>query len=164
MLVPVSLLVFTALLLLASCSVDGPPTSSKTEASPLEHIAGADSALQRFSDALVADDSLALTSLTGEQFTLIEDGHTLDLDATLAALRAEAAQGQVSRTLGKITTHLKGRVAWSHYHVTGETPAAGAGKAAARAFRRVETAVLSRGNDDRWQVVLMSSTVEPPAN
>ncbi len=153
--VPLALLALS-LLALASCSVDGPP-ASKPDAAPLEHIAGADSALQRFSAALVAGDSITITSLAGEHFTLVEDGRTLDLEATLGALHAMQSQGRLSRSLGKLTTHLKGRVAWSHYHVTGEVQ----GPGAAVAFKRVETAVLERDSDERWRVMLMSSMPEP---
>src|SRR5258708_6809982 len=96
-------LLAVSLLALASCS-EGAPPASKPEASPLEHIAGADSTLQRFSDALVAGDSITITSLAGEHFTLVEDGRALDLEGTLGALHEMQGRGRLSRSLGRITT------------------------------------------------------------
>lgn len=149
-----------ALALLASCSVDEKP-AEKPEAALQEHIAGADSALERFADALASGDSSTVASLAGEHFVLIDDGRALDLETALASLRAHPGEAAGTRTRGKFATHLKGRVAWSHYHVTVDQPASGAGKAQAMPGKRVETAVLARDNSEHWQVMLFTSTPEP---
>ena len=149
------LLLLVSSFVLASCSVDSTP-GKKAEPALLEHVAGADSTLQRFSEAMAAGDSATLASLAGEHFALVADGRTYDLDATIATLRGVLAQGHVSRTLGRITTHVKGRVAWSHYPVAAELT----GKGAPVAFNRLETAVLERDSDEQWQVVLMTSMPE----
>lgn len=137
---------------LASCSVDRPPSTAEPEATPLKHIAGADSAIQRFSDALASCDTTTIRRMASEQFELVEDGRRYNLTGTIENQR-EFLKGtfRISRHVSGLTTHVKGRVAWSIY-VVGMT----ASNQPMLHWGQIETIVFSR-RDETWQVEQMTS-------
>jgi hypothetical protein len=139
---------------LASCSDPGVSLKAPPEpGSPKQHIATAESTLTVFGAALAAGDSAKVSALAGEHFALVEDGHAYNVESTIAAARAALADGQVTRVPGEMHSHVKGRVLWTHYPVTVTVE----GAKGATTFERIETAVLERGDDETWQVMLMSS-------
>ena len=141
-----------AVLALTSCSRQPAaiPVSS-SPGTPDQHIASAESTVVRFSDALAAGDSATVTALAGQHFALVEDGRTYNATEAIASVREALAAGPLSRTTADLRTHLHGRVAWTHYTVT-----VTAGKGASTS-KRLETAVVVRQDDERWNIVLMSS-------
>ncbi len=154
-------LVCVSLWVLASCGGGSSTPAAKpddTSASVTEQrIAAADSTAQRFSDALAACDTATVDTLASDHFASVEDAKVHDLATTVAALAAAKSEGQLTRTMGKLSTRLKGRIAWTHYHVKCEwTPVHGK----PTSFTRVETLVLQR-RDDGWQIELMTSALKP---
>ena len=120
------------------------------------HIATAESTLTVFNDALAKRDTTAIDTLTADKFQIIIDGRRDNTAELITSVAADAPGATITRKCGNMTTHLKGRAAWSYYKVT-VTVDDGKTKTETK---RYETAVLTRTDED-WKVVLMTSQAVP---
>jgi len=122
---------------------------------PSVQMAQVESTLVNFSAALATGDRDSLVALTGEGFTLIEDGRTYDREQMIASVQQTLQEGSMIRTPVDFELKLDGPVAWANYHVVGEF----------RADRKrtlislLETAVLQR-REGRWRVMQMTTMAE----